>query len=727
MLNYIKMENFRKHADLTVTFTPGINTIRADNERGKSSMLEAIAYAYFGAAGLKESIDDVVTYDMPVSKLKVEHGFTLAGVDYKIVRSSKGAELTFGREVVTGQKEVTKFVEGLFGASQAMSAKLMLAKQKDLGGALADGPTAAGKMIEDLADLELINELTTKISERLPAGNTDVQKSTVSTLREQAAEPKLEDLEPLLSAEREARLASSAAVEHYGAVKAQLDNLDLAAAREILVNERVLNEQICAASITIASTEAKLALPVPPAPKDGAIEALQAKIVAQKDLEAAGRLHAELKAADTAEAWDEPLAALQAAVVQAELDVTARQESLREIRAGLDAGNKDRRAAISVYAVEQATLTGKLIKDTTCALCQKDLKDVPEVARINSLLNQQLIDLEMAYSSNLADIDEQLGGLNEELFEDEKLLAQEQQYLADLQAVVRKHEKLQGLYGRAAAYITLDERVVPAQWTWTGPTGAPQNFSGELARLQEQQSAHLRAEADRTALAQINASAVAQRARAEVSLAALQLTDARETLELEVALKPQVQAALEVTQRAERTMLAARQAYDMAQQRNTLLTTANERARAGLATAEATLAEMEANNLLIKKLRAARPVIADQLWAIVLAACSTYAGDVRGEKSTISRADGRFKINGRPITGLSGSAEDVLGLSVRYALTKTFLPNVDFVILDEVAAACDDQRELAMLGLLATSGFGQTILVTHSQHADAFSDNIITF
>src|SRR5205823_1705472 len=93
MLNHIRCVNFRKHEDLTVHFTSGINTIRADNEAGKSTLLEAIGYAYFGAAGLKEPVDDVVTYGVLTNQLRVEHSFTLAGLMYEIIRSPKGAEL----------------------------------------------------------------------------------------------------------------------------------------------------------------------------------------------------------------------------------------------------------------------------------------------------------------------------------------------------------------------------------------------------------------------------------------------------------------------------------------------------------------------------------------------------------------------------------------------------------------------------------------------------------
>lgn len=194
MLHKIRLENFRKHADLTVSFTAGINAIRAPNEAGKTTLLEAIAYALFGTKGLKESIDDVVTYDMPVSKLRVALDFDHAGVAYNIKRSKSGAELNGTGVKVTGQAEVTRFVEKLLGTSADMASKLMLAKQKGLGGALSGGPREAGAMIEDLAGIDLIQRYIDLITAHLVAGQTSAAEANVASARARAEPVVLNDL-----------------------------------------------------------------------------------------------------------------------------------------------------------------------------------------------------------------------------------------------------------------------------------------------------------------------------------------------------------------------------------------------------------------------------------------------------------------------------------------------------------------------------------------------------
>jgi hypothetical protein len=458
-----------------------------------------------------------------------------------------------------------------------------------------------------------------------------------------------------------------------------------------------------------------------PAPVDAAaIEALRQQIADQKDLTAANKLHNELKAADTAMQWDEPLEALQAEIEKAqETQRQADAEQIRTRQALRDAQDAEKARKSSVQ-VQVARLTGKLVLEESCAFCGKDLKDVPEVALINNPLYEQIKALEAQPAADLS------------LLEGEALSTQlayqaATEYLTDLRAVLGTHEKLQGLYGRAARYISLDESVVPAQWTWTGPAGIPFDYQPKLDELLAAQRAYERRQVEAEA-------AQCQLTNAQVDLmvwqedmSELALKDARETLTQALELDAQVGALSEQEQYHTNAVRAAHLAYDMACQRKSLMLANAERAKEQLAQFEAELIEMEENNLLIKKLQAARPAVTDKLWTIVLSASSAYTSDVRGEPSTLTREDGRFKINGRPVTGLSGSAEDVLGLGMRFALTKTFLTNVDFVMLDEPAAACNDERETAMLGLLATSGFAQTILVTHSDLSDAFADNIIRF
>lgn len=98
---------------------------------------------------------------------------------------------------------------------------------------------------------------------------------------------------------------------------------------------------------------------------------------------------------------------------------------------------------------------------------------------------------------------------------------------------------------------------------------------------------------------------------------------------------------------------------------------------------------------------------------------------LRGEASVVTKDSDGFKVNGATIKSLSGSTLDVLALAVRVALTKTFIPHVDVLILDESAAACDADRTAAMLGFLSSCGFRQVLLASHDILSESVADNVI--
>lgn len=725
MINELRLQNYRQHENRTVQFGPGINAIRAANGMGKSKMLEAITYCLFGARALPAPLENVVTRGAAVGKLKAEVDITHQGVDYTFSRGKSGAEvLTSGKVLVTGANEVTKFAEQLFGANAEMASKLMFAKQKQLGGALSGGAAKASEMIEFLADFDLFDRIIGLIQTKLPNGATTSVEGRIGLLRAQAGEVVLADLAPLKSALEVALAAWNGAKGNVTTLAAQLDNLDVAAALSILAQQKQLTANITGRTNAIGALRAALAAPALEAPPAGALDAVRAKIEAQKKLEAASKIHAQLPAIEVL--WDEPRAALDAAVKESAEAVYALEKSVVNTQAAITENKSVSSNGCSARRIEIIRLEGQLIKESTCAFCQKDLTDVPEVVQINTSvgadlarLRTDLTEFEITQLAALKVLQDQLADRN-------KQVASERAVLGQLQDVVKADNALQPIYARAADYITLDTSVVPSKWTWTGPTDAPQDFAGELATLEAQDRA---ATADVARRAQQFIQKEQQEAAQladEATLAGLPIKDAEETLQLADGLKPQVaaaRAALEVAADAAHLAEAALKTAQMANE-NTVLNQTN--AQAQLKASEAEIVEMQENNALIKKVRAAKPQVIDQLWAMALAATSRYGSQMRGEQWVVSRADGEFLVNGFPAIDLSGAEEDLLGLSIRVALTKLFLPSTPFMVLDEVAAACDDQRETAMLGLLSTLDFDQIILVTHSELADSYANNIIT-
>jgi exonuclease SbcC len=135
MFRQLRLTNFRKHTTLDITFQNGVIALRGANEAGKSAILEAIAYAMFGATALRDSFADCVTWGEKESTLKVVLDFELNKVNYRVTRGKSGAEIRTTEKIeATGQTEVRRYIETLLGADAETCSNLMLASQQSVRG-----------------------------------------------------------------------------------------------------------------------------------------------------------------------------------------------------------------------------------------------------------------------------------------------------------------------------------------------------------------------------------------------------------------------------------------------------------------------------------------------------------------------------------------------------------------------------------------------------------------
>ena len=93
-LNSLRLQNFRQHVDSYITFDVGLTGIIGENGSGKSTILEAIAWALYGqdaARGKKETIRSIRAG--AGARVKVELDFELGGHRYRVERGLTSAEL----------------------------------------------------------------------------------------------------------------------------------------------------------------------------------------------------------------------------------------------------------------------------------------------------------------------------------------------------------------------------------------------------------------------------------------------------------------------------------------------------------------------------------------------------------------------------------------------------------------------------------------------------------
>lgn len=676
MLDSLTLKNFRKHTDAEFTFTEGLVVLRGSNEAGKTTLTEAIMYAWFGASALRESLDAVVTYDKPESSLKVDLKWHLDGVDYRVVRGKSGAELTYADQIVTGQRETRLFVERLFGCTADTAKLLMFADQNSIRGVLEQGGTAANGLVEKLARLGLIEDLVDRIQAQLPSGNTKAVDAQIETLK--AATVTIPE-EPSDSAVVAAKAEISAILEKIDLIESlRPHDQEVTKARVAVQAKNAATVEISRLDARKAEISATLAKPVT-VPAFTLTDLEQARADAANSVEQARRWAAsKVTFPVDPNRWEGDKASFDSYVAETE----------RRIEALKDKISKDEK--------ELAVAQMKFIKDKTCAFCMKDLTDVPEVAKVNAAAEQVCKDLTRSLDFSRSE----LKGV--------------QNIRADLRQIQDTTAKIEKLAG---TYWSLDYSQMPPIPRWQGAEAVEPGQSNLKAMEQEwaaYSAAQVKREMLQAELADMCYPVVPDTAWAEALIA----KEAEVGAELQQLVIKKVQADSRLVS-ATAQYKAAVVARDSAIQQNATNAKALEQLTA-------TRDAMHKHNELIKKLRGARPEIAAKMWGTVLGAVSRYFTQIRGEHSVVTRDADGFKVNGRSTEGLSGSTRDALGLAIRMALSKLFLPAVPLLVLDEGFAGADDNRELAGVSTLAGAGFSQVLLVTHSSLPETVADKLIT-
>ena len=703
MLKRLKAKNFRKLVDTELTFAPGLTAVRGSNEAGKSTLLEAIAYALHGAKACREAIDDVVTWGEPKNSLKVELDIETDNVTYTVKRSPTGAEVWFsGRSEpdVVGQTEVTNFMSRILGMDASAMNRLVFASQGGIRGALDEGPTATAEMIEKLADLTQIDDVLQLIVEHLPTGSTAGAEARLQQLQDQLA-----DLKPVEKQDWAAKKAEhSEEVSHF---ETQLDQAENDAAQITASVESKKREQQEAARQQARKVQLASDLERATTRLRGLQTWAQKEVIdtdtLTHEIEQLANLASEVRLYE-ATAPFLPLPEVHWEGSKASFDEEVEQLSADRTRVraeGAEAGTRIR------------VLKAQRVSSSVCGFCDQDVSQFPAVVEKNAQIDRELEELDHYLQGR----DAVLKALDEDL--------------NDLAVVVGGAIKRAEKLNRAVALgkVVLDDLTYPPGATWVGPVpdeAALERLPALQKALKTAQEHNKEVEAARIQLPLAQESV--ERLRVELEGVVVVVVD-EEDFERIKLLASEASAKL---QGVKRDLQEARQALtrlESAEANEQQMLALYEQAKANLVAqitqARAEIEEIGFNNELLKAVRAARPIVAEAVWNMVLSAVSTYFSELRQEECVVQRQGKIFTVNGKGIGGLSGSTKDILGLAIRLALTKTFLPNASFLLLDEISAACDPERTAVMLGFLQATGVPQTILVTHELESEAVADNLI--
>lgn len=723
MLNSIQLTNFQRHRNLKIDFTGGINALRGSNEAGKSTLLRGICYALFGLKAMSVGLADLVTWGEPENSLKVELTLAVDGATYTIKRGKSGAEVNYDGGIVTGQSECTTFLSKLLKADAGAAARLVLANQGEIRGAIESGTKETTELMERLAEFDQIDRLIELMQEKLVLGNpanaeasVQAAQAALDAARGEATEPNHPELDRIVGVARsnleqaDAQLASAdtavdEAQQALGALQGQ--RAQAAAAQQAVSSAQGR------VSRAKAAIEEALAIPAPtPFDVEGARDRIAA-LGNVANLRAVFQQCEPLLGAPARPADDRFEGGFSD--LAAELSSTqGRLDRARRAAAEAKAAAGQARAAAEIARSKVST--------GNCATCGQPVDHLPEVAERNKTFTAEAERQEAAAAAH----DQ---GHAKHLQVEAELLS----YLQALQAVQKESEPRQRLLARFPDHLS-DDGMSPPTLTWTGG-GIPDDASAEVTALRQQISAHEAAQRtyDAAQAGLARAQQEQQAANAELDAA---LTAAQGVQEVPAGAEDSARAALDDARRQRTELQAAardaQRALGTAEQARAAAIEAHRRAMRAIEDGEAELARRRAelkdlafNNALLKAVRAARPVLADKLWNLVLAAVSRYFSEMRGIASKVTKDADGFKVDGHTASTLSGSTLDILGLAVRVALTRTFLPTAPFLVLDEPAAAMDEQRTNQMLGFLASTGFPQTLLVTHEDISESVASNLI--
>jgi len=698
MLKKVELQNFRKHTDLKVCFTEGLNVIRAPNEGGKTTTLEAIAYALFGSKVLRDGLDNTVTWGQPTNSLKV----TVEYGDYVITRSKKGAEvLSMGQVFVTGQSEVTSFCEKLIGADGATAANLMFSNQMGLRGVLTNGPKATAQLIEDLGEFDLFDRIIDAAQHKLPLGAATVQADRLQRLVaeiEALAVPAAPD-----AAAHEANFLalsnSLAAAKEAEATVAE----KLGAAREALRSMRDTRERKLRLDQALAKVEGRLNdLGAERTSVEG-----QATLepCATADLEEGLRQFQDLAARRRAWAQFQKLPqperhsreAMDAEIVRFQADIKHADETVRQAQTNIKVAK------------------AKLTTSSSCGFCGQDVSQFPEVAKHNAELEAAILGEERRAAEALE---------NKEAAE---------RGLENVQALFRvEDEILRGVRG-IEQYLERDESVLPAMFSWKGlppppPEEAEPDYAAMLAEAKRYNDAILQA---RTKLEMLNRQIhdlEDDRLKLVHELRGLSPVSDGTLAQAEAGLKEGEETLAEARgaiMDLQRSIDGAKADFQFAVAMHTAALEKRAQLEKQIESTKQEISALEFNNSLVKKIRAARPVIGNKLWSMVLAGVSTVFSQMRGENSIVAKEKDGFTVNGRSVDSLSGDTLDLLGKAIRVSLVKTFIPQCSLLIMDEPFASMDDSRTQKALAATVSYGFSQIVLVTHECTSETLANNII--
>lgn len=238
VLQGLVLRDFKKHEQLEVQFSPTVTAIRGPNYAGKSTVLQAIFFALFGATAVAGGKSAIVRHG--AKNCSVELHMEIDGESAVLTRTATAATLNVaGNLVASGHTSVNSWIEDMFGMDQKSVLRLANSSQGETSALLTLGATALNRIIEEVANARYIDELmdragkiaadaTSKLENLPPDEDVSDKEDQIETLERDMAKKDKEiakhakTVEPARTKHATAKTALSNAIAHNKKVQSAL-------------------------------------------------------------------------------------------------------------------------------------------------------------------------------------------------------------------------------------------------------------------------------------------------------------------------------------------------------------------------------------------------------------------------------------------------------------------------------------------------------------------------
>lgn len=745
-LTAVALENFKRHENTVVNFTGGVNVINGPNYAGKSTILQAILFAFFGAKAIPCDADDMVRRGAKRMRVCVTVAIGPLGSHdsvYEVERTKSGATVTYKSQGVeerveaTGHSAVTTWVENLIGMKAKRFAQLKYAEQKETEALLAFGTTELHALLEELSGADTVNAAIKRCSDIQAECN-----AVIGVLGEVSAIDPVEGRKELAAKTHQHDAAArgwSEARQREQALHARIGELEHEVSQAVAHNNGVSNRRqrygqclarVEDAGLRVAAAQERLRTLTGPdvALKAGNLSA--ARLALSEHRQAIAVADAAARAVAD---WRARLDAVNQKLAKAGDDVTKDTKSAEGWQAQVDAS----RAAFEACVAHNGTIDDLRRQD-------RDTRDKMAALRADKARIKAALEAS-ACPTCKRDYDHAAG--HRQALEAE-LAAVQTQGEAIAGAVNQIVEAMTAVQG-AALRLSADERHL--QQAEDGLAEAIRN----LNRLQEAKADLLNSEPEgagdveqrRAAVPTLQAEiAELEKLERDTALAEAAVRNEQESLaraQAELAAVPEIGEELPVpadrlaTLRAERHDVEAEvETWKADEQRLqaaiTRLQDDIEREEKLAARRDTAKRRRDTAKALWAYLRENRDRFMGEIWASVMAAASGFvAACTGGDIERVFRdPEGKFRYveKGEEFSALgsaSGAQRSLMGLGIKLAMSQLARSDLNVALLDEPSADMDTKVSAAMTALLGSMG-QQVIMVSHREMDSSMAENVIT-